>query len=109
MDLKFILMWAVFLAVFLFGVFFSKRLNRQIKEEGIETDGVISRVYDAGQPDEIDIHVCARYTTEDGEEVEGILTNAPDNLVPGQHVRVKYHPKYKENARLIEILSEQTL
>ncbi|MBQ6559419.1 MAG: hypothetical protein IJL85_01170 [Erysipelotrichaceae bacterium] len=109
MDLKFILVWTAFIAVFLFGVFFSKRLNRQIKEEGIETEGVISRVYDAGQPDEIDIHVCARYTTEDGEEVEGILTNAPDNLVPGQHVRIKYHPRYKENARLIEILSEQTL
>jgi hypothetical protein len=109
MDLKLIVIWAAFLTVFLIGVFFSKRMNKQIKEEGIETDGVISSVYDAGGPDEIDIHVYARYTTEDGEEVEGILTNAPDTLVPGQHVRVKYHPKYKNNARLIKVLSEQIL
>ena len=109
MDLKFILMWAGFLAVFLFGVFFSKRLNKQIREEGIETEAVISRVQDSGGPDEIEIHTYARYTTGDGEEIEGILTNAPNNLVPGQHVRVRYHPKYKTNARLIEILSEQTL
>ncbi len=104
MDLKFYVMWAVFLAICLTIILVSKRINRQIKEEGIETTGVISSVTDVGQPDEIDIRVQARYVTEDGEEIEGILINAPEDLVPGQKVRIKYHPKYKMNARLIEIL-----
>ena len=104
MDMKFYVIWAVFLAVCLTIVLVSKRISRQIKEEGIETTGVISSVTDAGQPDEIDIRVQVRYRTEDGEEIEGILINAPDDLAPGQKVRIKYHPRYKMNARLIEIL-----
>ena len=79
-------------------------MEQIFKEEGIETTGVISSVTDAGQPDEIDIRVQVRYRTEDGEEIEGILINAPDDLAPGQKVRIKYHPRYKMNARLIEIL-----
>ncbi len=104
MDMKFYVMWAVFLTICLLIVLFSRRINRQIKEDGIETTGVVSSVTDSGEPGEIDIRVQVRYLTEDGEEVEGILINAPNDMVPGQRVRIKYHPKYKMNPRLIEIL-----
>ena len=101
MDIRFIIMWAAFLAVFGAGLFFSKRMNRQIEEDGIETEGVITRVVDNGQPDEIDLHVYVRYRTLEGEELQGILTNPSPGLEPGQPVHVKYHPTMKNNVRLV--------
>ena len=41
------------------------------------------------------------YRTEDGEEVEGVLSNPWSNLEVGQKVRLKYYPKHKTSARLI--------
>ena len=107
MNMKFIVIWAIFLTVCLLIVLLSRRIQKQIKEEGIETKGVISRVVDEGGPDEVDIRVYASYRTEDGEEVEGILANAPTDLDPGQRVLIKYHPRYKMNARLIEVLGNR--
>ena len=77
------------------------RGRQQIEENGIETAGVISRIEDAGASDEIDLRYYARYCTEDGEEVEGVLSNPKSNLEVGQQVRVKYHSKFKTNARLV--------
>lgn len=81
--------------------FVSNRMKKQIEENGIETTGVISRIEDVGAPDEITLHYYARYRTEDGEEVEGILSNPRSDLEVGQQVRIKYHPKHKANARLV--------
>ena len=104
MDTRFIVMWAGFLAVFGAGLFFSKHMNKQIKENGIEATGTITRLIDMGDADTIDIQVYAHYLTEDGEEIEGLLVNAPDDLEPGQRICLKYHPKLKQNARFIELL-----
>ena len=49
----------------------------------------------------IEIHCYARYRTEDGAEVEGLLSNPRSDLAVGQPVRLKYHPKHRTNARLI--------
>ena len=76
-------------------------MKKQIEENGIETTGVISRIEDAGGSDEIALQYFVRYRTEDGEEVEGLLSNPGSGLAEGQQVRVKYHPKRKTNARLI--------
>jgi len=35
------------------------------------------------------------------DKIEGIISNPADDLKVGQSVRLKYHPKYKMNARLI--------
>ena len=96
-----IILWAVFLTVFAAGTLVSRRLKRQIEEDGIETEGVITRVVDNGQPDEIDLHVYVRYRTLEGEELQGILTNPSPGLEPGQPVHVKYHPTMKNNVRLV--------
>ena len=80
----------------------SRRMKKQIEENGIETTGVISRITDVGGPDEINLQYYARYRTEDGGEVEGLLSNPAPDLEEGQQVRLKYHPKYKTNARLIK-------
>jgi hypothetical protein len=54
-----------------------------------------------GGSDEITLQYYARYRTEGGEEVEGLLSNPRSDLEEGQRVRLKYHPKYKQNARLV--------
>ena len=69
-------------------------------DEG-ESIGVISRIVDEGGSEDIDLQYYARYQTEDGEEVEGLLSNPSPDLEEGQQVRLKYHPKYRTNARLI--------
>ena len=101
MDTKGILLWAGVLVIIAIVLFLSRRMKKQIEENGIETTGVISRITDEGGPDEIDLRYYARYRTEDGEEVEGLLSNPRKDLEEGQQVRLKYHPKYRKNARLI--------
>ena len=98
---KGIIMWMVFLAVIAAGMLIIHRIKSEINENGIETDAVVSRIIDDGTPEEIDIDVYVRYRTENGEEVEGILSNPRANMEEGQMVRIKYHPKYKQNARLV--------
>jgi len=100
-DTKGILLWAGLLIICGIIFFLSRRMKKQIEENGIETNGVISRITDEGGPDEINLQYYARYRTENGEEVEGLLSNPRSDLEVGQQVRVKYHPKYKANARLI--------
>ena len=95
------ILWIAFLAVFAVGVFISKKISRQIDKEGIETVGYISRITDEGDTDEIDVHVYAKYRTEEGEEIEGTVLNPRADLMEGQTVRLLYHPTHKHNAKLI--------
>ena len=101
MDEKGIILWVGFAAICAVIVFLSRRMKKQIEENGIETTGVISRIEDVGAPDEINLQYYALYRTEDGEEIEGVLSNPRSNLEVGDQVRIKYHPKHKSNARLI--------
>ncbi len=101
MDEKGIILWVGFAVICAVVVFISHRMKKQIEENGIETTGVISRIEDVGASDEISLQYYARYHTEDGEEVEGVLLNPRSDLEVGQQVRLKYHPKFKANARLV--------
>ena len=98
---KGIIMWAVLLAVIAAGLLISRKIKKEIKENGIETDAVVSRIVDDGTQADIDINVYVCFVTEDGSEVEAILSNPRTDLEEGQRVRIKYHPKYKTNARLV--------
>lgn len=98
---KGIIMWAVFLAVIAAGTLISRRLKKEIMENGIETDAAVSRIVDDGTQTDIDINVYVRFIAEDGSEVEAVLSNPRNDLEEGQRVRIKYHPKYKTNARLV--------
>ena len=98
---KGIIAWMIFLAVIAAGILVSRRIKSEINENGIETDAVVSRITDDGTPEDIDINVYVRYRTENGEEIEGVLSNPRAGLEEGQQVRIKYHPKYKSNARLV--------
>lgn len=101
-DIKGILLWAGLLIICGIIFFLSRKMKKQIEENGIETNGVISRITDEGGSDEINLQYYARYRTENGEEVEGLLSNPRSNLEVGQQVRLKYHPKHKTNTRLVK-------
>ncbi len=101
MDTSGIIWWAGLIAVSAVICFVSKRIKREIDENGIETEGVISRIVDEGGTDGIDYTYYVRYRTEDGEEIEGILLNPDSGLEEGGRVRLRYHPKHRENAKLI--------
>ncbi|MBR3166394.1 MAG: hypothetical protein IKF16_09535 [Lachnospiraceae bacterium] len=101
MDTKGILLWAGFIIICAAIWLVSRSMKKQIEENGIESIGVISRIMDEGGLEDIDLQYYARYQTEDGEEVEGLLSNPSPDLEEGQQVRLKYHPKYRTNARLI--------
>ena len=98
---KGIIMWAVFLIIIVVGILVSRKMKKGINENGIETDAVVSRVLEDMLQDLSDFTVFVKYRTEDGEEVEGVISNPRSDLEEGQQVRIKYHPKYKNNARLL--------
>lgn len=98
---KGIIMWAVFLAVIAAGTLISRRIKKEIEENGIETDSTVSRTVDDGTQTDIDINVYMSFIAEDGSEVEAVLSNPRNDLEEGQRVRIKYHPKYKTNAWLV--------
>ena len=100
MDTKGIVLWVGVLVIIGIVLLLSRRMKKQIETSGIETTGVISRIRDVGAED-IDLRYYVRYRTEDGEEIEGLLSNPSSDLEEGQRVRIKYHPKYKQNARIV--------
>ena len=100
-NVKGILIWIVFLAIVAAIYFFSRRIKKQIEENGIETNGVISAIRDEGSMDEIDMRYYAKYRTEDGKEIEGLISNPSSDLEVGQQVHLKYHPTLRANARII--------
>lgn len=101
MDVKSYVAWAIFAAVCAVIWIISKRMKREIDENGIETVGVISKIVDSFEPEDVSQDYYAVYRTEDGEEIEGVLSNPTPDLVVGQQVRLKYHPKHKMNARIV--------
>ena len=101
MDIKGIILWVGFAVICAVIYLLSRRMKKQIEENGIETDAVISRIEEVGAADEIDLRYYARYRTQDGEEIEGVLSNPRSDLEVGQQLRLKYHPKHKANARLV--------
>lgn len=100
MELKGILLWCVFLILCGTIVFFSRRIKKEIEENGILVSGVISRIEESADPEDFDENYYVRYMTQEGEEIEGLLSNPTPDLETGQKVWIKYHPKLKKNCRL---------
>ncbi len=102
MDTKGIILWAGLIIICAIIYLVSRKMKKEIEENGIETTGVISRITDEGGTDNVDLQYYVRYCTAEGEEVEGLLSNPGADLTEGRQVRIKYHPRYKTNARLID-------
>ena len=107
-NLKGVIICAVFFAICAALLIVAHRMRKRIDEEGIEASGVISRVDESFDSDTgVEISVYARYRTEDGKEIEGLLLDAPSNLQEGQRVRLKYHPTLPMNAKVLGMESER--
>ena len=102
MDTKGIVLWVIFIIICAVIYFVSRKVKNETEEKGIETTGIISRISDTGEPEDFSVDYYARYRTEDGEEVEGLISNPSSDLAEGQQVRLKYHPKHKMNARIVK-------
>ena len=99
---KGILIWAAFLAVFIAGWLFSRKMKKGIEENGIEADAVVSRISEDMTEDQTGFTVIyVRFRTQEGEETEASISNPRSGLKEGDQVRIKYHPKFKNNARLV--------
>ena len=99
-DLKGIILWVGLAVICAVIYLISRRMKKQIEEDGIETAGVVSRIEDVGAED-IDLRYYVRYRVKDGEEIEGLLSNPGADLEVGQPIRIKYHPKHRTNARMV--------
>ena len=101
MDMKGILIWAVFILVCAAIILISRRIRKKINEEGIETDAVITRIVDASTDETYSYEVYVRYINSDGQETEALLLNDTAELCTGQRVRIKYHPDHPLNAVML--------
>ena len=79
----------------------SRRIKNEIEKNGILTSGVVSRIEEDADPEDADLTYYVRYRTQEGEETEGVLLNPASDLEIGQEIRVKYHPKLKNNCRMV--------
>lgn len=80
------------------GLVFSFRRSKAIKERGVETDAVISRVKEIESDDAdgnrtVSYEYFVTYRNEAGEAVEAKLGNPPAFAREGMQLRVKYLPE----------------
>ena len=104
MELKGIIIWAVFLAVVIAGILYSRRLRKRIDEQGIEAIGEISRVSVDSSEDGFTQNLYVRYRDQDGREQEAMLLNVDYDIIVGTRVRIRYHEKNKRAAVLVRVL-----
>ena len=95
--MTYVLMAAVLLAV-LVGVVITIRRNNAIRQGGIETDAVVSRIqeHETRNDDgsrETNYTYYVQYQTEDGQVVEAKLGKAPLRTAVGDRLRIKYLPE----------------
>ena len=99
------------LKYFLIGVFvvsvvavvvFTARRNKAIKENGIETNAVVSRIKEDADPESNSYTYFVTYTTADGQNVEARVNTLPDYIHVGDMVRIKYLPEKPKYVLLIK-------
>ena len=99
---KGIIIWGLFLAVLIGGLLYSRKMKKGIEENGVEADAVVSRISEDMTEDQTGFTIIyVRFKTQEGEEVEATISNPRSGLKEGDQVRIKYHPKFKNNARLV--------
>ena len=97
----------VILAGMIVAFVFSLKMRKTTKVEGVETIATVTRVEEGGDVRTGGIRAFAKYRTDEGEEVEGILLNPQNDPIPGQRVRVWYHPAYRQNLKVIEVVLDK--
>ena len=89
LDLQGILLWGGFAIICGAIWFFSRRIKKEIEENGILVSGVVSRIVESSGPEDFGEDYYVRYQTKEGEEIEGVLSNPRSDLEVGQKVWIK--------------------
>lgn len=98
------IMIVVFVASIVAIVVFTARRNKAIKENGIETNAVVSSIEEDADPDSNSYTYYVTYRTLDGQTVEARVNRLPDNINVGEEVRIKYLP---EKPKYVLFISEK--
>jgi len=98
---------AVFAAVVVIGFIYSYKRSKKIKENGIETDAVVSRVKEIEKEDsdghrDYDYEYYVKYKNQAGQTVEAKLGNPPRFLAEGARLRIKYLPEKPKYALMVK-------
>lgn len=101
----------ILLILFVIGAIWSFAVSKKVKEEGIETDAVISRVethvwHDATWPtDDITEDYYITYINLDGQTVESLLSNPGNHrFKKGDRIIIKYLRDKQDYPVLIKII-----
>ena len=96
------ILFGVVLALFVVGGIWAFFVTRKVKNDGIETFAVVSRieehvwsgdVSDAAYPNTVTEVYYITYTNQDGQTVEALLSNPGDlKLEVGSRMKIKYLP-----------------
>ena len=102
------------LAAFALGGIWAFAVTKKVKNEGIETDAVVSRVEvrewngtiaDHWADNNVTEDYYITYTDQEGCPVEALLSNPGDyTFVEGDRIRIRYLPDRKEYPVLVKIL-----
>lgn len=92
----------IFVVTIVAVVVFTARRNKAIKENGIETNAVVSRIEEDADPDNNSYTYYVTYTTADGQNVEARVNTLPDYSHVGDMVRIKYLPEKPKYVLLIK-------
>ena len=104
--LKYILFGAV-VALIIGYVIYTVIRNSKIRENGVETEAVVSRIEEETTPSSeggTDFHETyyVTYTSPDRQTVEAKLDNAPGRTQVGDTVKIKYLPEKPHFAVLVK-------
>ena len=98
------LLWIFLIASGFFFFFYKRIMQKRIAEEGIQTEGVISRIEEDLDIDSYnnDYFWYAEYYDETGTKQEAMLYNPDTELEVGDKVIIKYHHKNRNYAEFVE-------
>ena len=98
---------AVIAVVVIASFAYSYQRSKKIKENGVETDAIVSRVKEIEKEDSdghysTDYEYFVRYQNQAGETVEAKLGNPPRFLREGTQLRIKYLPEKPKYALMVK-------
>ena len=105
------IIFLVVLAAFAIGGIWAYVVSKKVKEEGIETDAVVSRIelheWGGGAEEpwtpSITEDYYITYTNQEGKTVEAMLSNPGDHKFEvGDRLRIKYLPDKQEYPVMVE-------
>ena len=107
------IVFIILLAAFAAGGIWAFIVSKKVKEEGFETEAVISRVElhewsggpDAWDHGSVTEEYYITYTNQEGETVEAMLSNPGDHTFKaGDRIRIRYLPDRQDYPVLVNIL-----